>query len=171
MAMSFAVAGLRSSGRCYHTQPWMRRQNLPGLLAALGGRAFYDRVTSFPKSASPLHWPKRMPRTPARSCPLLGQVLTSALPDESEIERRGGLFQREKPIRKVTVTLGDHIYTLEDLGRGPLAAARAKVVRGITLKTEPMPVEDWLADLSAEISRPAPHQNEKAFFALKNLLD
>ncbi len=102
--------------------------------------------------------------------PLLGQVLTSALPEECEIERRGGLFQREKPIRKVTVALGDQIYTLEDLGRGPLAATRAKIVRGITLKTEPLPVEDWLADLSAEISARAT-QNEKAFFALKNLLD
>ena len=102
--------------------------------------------------------------------PLLAIVLTSALPDETEVERKGGLFQREKPVRKVIVTLGDHIYSLEDLGRGPLAAHRAKVVRGITLKTEPMPTEDWLADLSAEIATRA-HQSEKAFFALKNLLD
>lgn len=102
--------------------------------------------------------------------PLLAQVLTSALPDETQVERRGGLFQREKPIRKVTVVLGDSIYTLEDLGRGPLAAQRAKVVRGITLKTEAVPVEDWLADLSAHVATRA-QQNEKAFFALKNLLD
>lgn len=102
--------------------------------------------------------------------PLLAQVLTSALPDESQVERRGGLFQREKPIRKVTVTLGDSIYTLEDLGRGPLAARLAKVVRGITLKTEVVAVEDWLADLSAHVASRA-QQNEKAFFALKNLLD
>ena len=102
--------------------------------------------------------------------PLLAQVLTSALPDETEVERRGGLFQREKPIRKVTVTLGDLTYTLEDLGRGPLSAREAKVVRGITLKTEQVPVEDWLADLSAHVASRA-QQNEKAFFALKNLLD
>jgi len=102
--------------------------------------------------------------------PLLGQVLTSALPDETVVERRGGLFQREKPIRKVLVTLGDSIYTLEDLGRGPLSATLAKVVRGITLKTEAVPVEDWLADLSAHVAARA-QQNEKAFFALKNLLD
>lgn len=102
--------------------------------------------------------------------PLLAQVLTSALPDETVVERKGGLFQREKPIRKVTVTLGDTIYTLEDLGRGPLSAQRAKVVRGITLKTEAVPVEDWLADLSAHVAVRA-QQNEKAFFALKNLLD
>lgn len=102
--------------------------------------------------------------------PLLAQVLTSALPDESQVERRGGLFQREKPIRKVTVTLGDSIYTLEDYGHGPLAAQRTKVVRGIRLKTDIVPVEEWLADLSAQIAARA-QQNEKAFFALKNLLD
>lgn len=102
--------------------------------------------------------------------PLLAVVLTGAMSEETVVERKGGLFQREKPVRKVVVTLGDHIYSLEDLGRGPLAAHRAKVVRGITLKTEPMPTEEWLAALSAEIAARA-SQNEKAFFALKTLLD
>lgn len=101
--------------------------------------------------------------------PLLAIVLSGALPEETTIERKGGLFQREKPVRKVTVTLGDNIYSLEDLGRGPLAAHRAKVVRGITLKTEPLLVEDWLAELSAEIAARA-KQNEKAFFALRSVL-
>ena len=101
--------------------------------------------------------------------PLLAIVLTGTLPDETQIERKGGLFQKEKPIRKILVTLGDNIYALEDLGRGPLAASRVKVVRGITLKTEPLPTEKWLAELSAEISARAA-KNEKAFFALKNLL-
>lgn len=101
--------------------------------------------------------------------PLLSAVLTASLPEETSIERRGGLFQKEKPVRKVSVTLGDTIYTLEDTGRGPLAAHRIKVVRGIVLKTEPMPVEDWLAELSEAISARA-QRNEKAFFALKGLL-
>ncbi len=102
--------------------------------------------------------------------PLLAIVLAGALPEETQIERKGGLFQREKPVRKVLVTLGDQIYTLEDLGRGPLSACRVKVVRGITLKTEAMPAEEWLAELSAEIGTRA-HQNEKAFFALRKLLE
>jgi hypothetical protein len=101
--------------------------------------------------------------------PLLAIALEGAMPEETQVERRGGLFQREKPVRKVSVTLGDQIYTLEDLGRGPLSAQRVKVVRGITLKTEPVPIEDWLADLSAGIAARA-RGNEKAFFALKNLL-
>ena len=101
--------------------------------------------------------------------PLLAIVLSQSLPDETQVERKGGLFQREKPVRKVTVTMGDHIYSLEDLGRGPLAAHRAKVVRGITLKTEPLPAEEWLAELSAEIAARV-QQNERAFFALRSLL-
>lgn len=101
--------------------------------------------------------------------PLLASVLGASLPAETEIERKGGLFQKQKPIHKISVTLGDQIYTLEDAGRGPLAAQRVKVVRGITLKTEPMPVEDWLAELSAEITARA-GQSEKAYFALRDLL-
>ena len=102
--------------------------------------------------------------------PLLAIVLTGCMPEETQVERKGGLFQKEKPIRRILVTLGDNIYTLEDLGRGPLAASRVKVVRGITLKTDPLPTEDWLAELSGEISARAA-KNEKAFFALKNLLE
>ena len=102
--------------------------------------------------------------------PLLAVVLTGAMPDETLVERKGGLFQREKPVRKVSVTLGNLVYTLEDLGRGPLAACRVKVVRGIALKTEPMPAEIWLAELSAEIAERA-RRNEKAYFALRRLLE
>jgi len=102
--------------------------------------------------------------------PLLAIVLSGAMPEETQVERKGGLFQREKPVRKVSVTLGDQIYVLEDLGRGPLSATRIKVVRGITLKTQPMPPEEWLAELSAEIASRA-RQNEKAFFALRQLLE
>lgn len=102
--------------------------------------------------------------------PLLAVVLSGAMPDETTVERKGGLFQREKPVRKVSVTLGDFVYTLEDLSHGPLAACRVKVVRGIKLKTEPMPAEVWLAELSTEIAERA-RQNEKAFFALRRLLE
>jgi len=101
--------------------------------------------------------------------PLLAIVLQGALPDETTVERRGGVFVREKPVRKVSVALGDLTYTLEDTGRGPLAAHRVKVVRGITLKTEPLPVDLWLADLGAAIAERA-GQSERAFFALQALI-
>ncbi len=102
--------------------------------------------------------------------PLLAIVLEGALPEETTVERRGGVFARAKPVRKVSVTLSDMTYTLEDLGRGPLAAHRVKVVRGITLKTEPLPVDLWLADLGAAIAERA-GQSERAFFALQRLVE
>ena len=102
--------------------------------------------------------------------PLLAIVLSGAMPDETEVERRGGLFQKDKPVRKITVTLGDNIYALEDLGRGPLGASRVKIVRGIKLKTDSLPTEEWLAEVSAAVAARA-QKNEKAFFALKTLLD
>ena len=101
--------------------------------------------------------------------PLLAVVLESSFPQETTVERKGGLFQKQKPVRKLSVTFGDATYTLEDVGHGPLSAQRIKTVRGIKLKTEPMPVERWLADLSEEVMQRS-QRNEKAFYALKELL-
>jgi hypothetical protein len=101
--------------------------------------------------------------------PLLAGFLQSALPDATTVERKGGLFQKQKPITKIAVTFGENIYTLEDAGRGMPAAEKTKIVRGIRLKTETIPVEEWLTALSEEIGRHA-HRNEAAFFALRELL-
>jgi hypothetical protein len=81
---------------------------------------------------------------------LLAAMLGSALPEEAEIVKRGGLFSK-KTIAKVVVTFGENRYTLEDPGRGPLLAWRTRIVRGIALKTESVPVETWLAELSANL--------------------
>lgn len=101
--------------------------------------------------------------------PLLGGFLEAGLPDVTTIERRGGLFQKQKPISKITIALGDTIYTLEDIGRGMLAAQRTKIVRGIRLKTEDVGIEEWLAAISDQVALHA-RRNEAAFFALKELL-
>jgi hypothetical protein len=76
----------------------------------------------------------------------LAQMLENALPDETQVGRRGGLFGG-KQVQRVVVSLGDNRYTLEHLGRGALRATRTHVVRGIALKTEEFPVEEWLAEV------------------------
>jgi hypothetical protein len=81
---------------------------------------------------------------------LLATMLDSALPEEAEVVKRGGLFSK-KTVAKVIVNFGDYRYTLEDPGRGPLQAWRTRIVRGIALKTESVPVESWLAELSANL--------------------
>lgn len=77
---------------------------------------------------------------------LLAGMLDGVLPNETEVRRRGGLFSR-KTVQSLRVHLGDFAYSLEDPGRGPLRAARVRIVRGIALKTEELPVEEWLDTL------------------------
>ena len=81
---------------------------------------------------------------------LLARMLEGALPGEVEIGRKGGLFSK-KTVQRVSVLIGENDYSLEDPGRGPLSATRKRIVRGIALKTEAIPVEEWLAELGAAL--------------------
>ncbi len=54
-------------------------------------------------------------------------------------------------------------------GRGPLQASRTRIVRGIALKTESIPVEDWLDELSANLDERV-RTNSTARAALERLI-
>lgn len=81
---------------------------------------------------------------------MLATMLDTALPEEAEIVKRGGFFST-KTVAKVILTFGERRYTLEDPGRGSLLATRTRVVRGIALKTESISMEEWLAELGANL--------------------
>jgi hypothetical protein len=85
---------------------------------------------------------------------LFAKTMEAALPGQTEIGRQGGLFSK-KTIQRVTVTLGENRYSLEDTGRGLLRATRTHIVRGIALKTEETPVEDWIRDLGEALDAQA----------------
>src|SRR5947209_6467102 len=99
----------------------------------------------------------------------LAQMLENALADATEITRRGGLFSK-KTVQSVTVTFGENRYTLEDRGRGPLHAVRTHVVRGIALKSEEIPVQEWLEELSLLLEQQA-RTSQAAREALARLVD
>lgn len=96
----------------------------------------------------------------------LANLLKSAMPDETEIRTRG-LFK--KTVEGVVLDLGERRYVIEDPGRGPLAASRVQVVRGIALKTESISVEECLAELEATLTIRA-GENAKARAALGQML-
>ena len=48
------------------------------------------------------------------------------------------------------MTLGDQVYVLEN-DDGHVACRRRTLVRGIALKTEEMPLEAWIDDLSRRL--------------------
>lgn len=80
----------------------------------------------------------------------LANMLESAFPNETIVVRKGGLFSK-KSIAKIKARFGEYTYNLEDTGRGPLVASQTKIVRGIALKTEEIPVESWMEILGEEL--------------------
>src|SRR5271156_5764353 len=68
---------------------------------------------------------------------LLAKTLSTALPDETALQTKGFL---KKAVVGVQVSLGDYRYCFEKPDHGPVLAKKTKIVRGIALKTEEIPV-------------------------------
>ncbi len=82
---------------------------------------------------------------------MLASMLESTLPGETQVERRGGLLSA-KSVAKLRVHFGDYLYALEAPRHGPLLASRSKVVRGISLKTDTLSINEWLEEIGAQLS-------------------
>ncbi len=87
----------------------------------------------------------------------LAVKLEGSLPDYTMVSRQGSIFSRERTVKEVIVSLADHQYRIGRGRQGPLVAVRAHVVRGIVLKTEQIPVDQWIEELSEALSRLAGH--------------
>lgn len=82
----------------------------------------------------------------------LATKLSGALPQRTQIERAGGLFSRAHPVHRLTVRLGEWEYALVAEPGGALEASRTHAVRGITLKSEPLSLDQWITELSADLA-------------------
>jgi hypothetical protein len=82
-----------------------------------------------------------------------------ALPGHTSVERSRGLFVKNPRVQKLELTFHDKSYLLEFTGGG-IQTFRATVVRGIRLKTEPLPTSAWLQGLSEEVTAMAAQQDE-----------
>lgn len=81
----------------------------------------------------------------ARFLVLLVKSLEESFPQETRVLRKGFLT---KTIVGAEIDLADLRYRIEDQGHGRLTATRAKIVRGINLKTEELPVSKWLQEIA-----------------------
>lgn len=100
----------------------------------------------------------------------LAVKLEGALPNQAVVDRRGdGLFSREKRVHRIEVHMGDMSYVLT-FERGRVETSRARAVRGIVLKTEVVPLDAWVDDLSRELAEQA-QTSEQARLALEQLLN
>ncbi|HEV2592015.1 MAG TPA: hypothetical protein VGU02_08980 [Gaiellaceae bacterium] len=101
--------------------------------------------------------------------PVLADKLESALPGRVRVERRrAGFLSGAKVVSRVECGLGDRQYRLEQSG-GSWHASKSTVVRGVALKSETLPVEQWLDALLADL-RVEAQSSEESSRALGRLL-
>jgi hypothetical protein len=87
----------------------------------------------------------------------LATKLAGSLPNQTTVIRQSSIFSREHPVREITVLMGDYQYRIGREKQGPIVTQRAKMVRGIVLKTEQIPVEQWINELAGALAEEAAH--------------
>lgn len=100
---------------------------------------------------------------------VLAGKLSGALPTQTDVRYAGGgLLGGPKRVAQIAVTLGDMRYELSQGKRGP-TCRRARIVRGIAIKTEELELVAWIDELSRELTAEA-QRGEQARIALARLL-
>jgi hypothetical protein len=99
----------------------------------------------------------------------LATKLAGALPHQTTVTRQNKLFAREHPIREIVVTLGEYQYRILHEQPKPPVTLRAKVVRGIVLKTDQLSMNQWIDELAVDLAHEA-MQSAQARVALERFL-
>jgi hypothetical protein len=99
----------------------------------------------------------------------LATKLSGSLPDQTQVMRQSGLFSREHPVREIVIMLGDYQYRIIRERQGFPITSRAKAVRGIVLKTDVIPMEQWIAELATSLAQIS-MQSEQSRAALERFL-
>ena len=81
----------------------------------------------------------------------LAHKLEIALPAQTTVRRRAKrLLSREKVVEAIEVQLGDHRYALRIHGHR-VEASRGKSVRNVTIRNEPLELDDWVRALAGDL--------------------
>ena len=96
----------------------------------------------------------------------LATKLEGAFPNRVEVERSGRFAG--KRVRRLVIVLGDNRYELDHDG-GHVSCRRRKVVGGIALKNEELPLDEWIDHLSRALVDEA-DRTERGRVALERLL-
>jgi hypothetical protein len=99
----------------------------------------------------------------------LATKLAGALPNQTEVIRHHGLFSRDHSVEQIAISLGDAQYRIARDRRNILSTSRAKIVRGIVLKTDEISMDQWIQELATNLSQEAA-RSEGARIALERFL-
>ena len=96
--------------------------------------------------------------------------LETALPTQTRVQRRAKkLLSRDKVVRAIEVDAGENRYALTVADHGALQTTRSAAVRGIVLKNDPLPLDEWIDALARDIAEQA-RASEQGRQALERLL-
>jgi hypothetical protein len=83
----------------------------------------------------------------------LAAKLGGALPVQTRVERaRDGLFSSSTHVARISVELGGWRYQLASGKRGGLEASRARIVRGVAIKSEPCDLDAWIEAMARDLA-------------------
>ena len=99
---------------------------------------------------------------------VLAGKLSDSMPGAVQLEREGGMFKKDHPVKRITVTAGDDVLEAE-LKQGAITAQHAHAVRGIRLRTEQLGFDEWLRRLVEVLSKQS-QSNAAASAALRSLV-
>jgi hypothetical protein len=100
---------------------------------------------------------------------VLAVKLEQALPHRTRVRRRASaLFSKRKRVELIEVAVGEEEYLL-GCQRGAVEARRATRVRGIVLRSEAVPLDQWIDGLARAIAAEA-RDSEQGRRALERLL-
>lgn len=104
------------------------------------------------------------------SVEVLAGSLEQALPGIASVERHkvGGFRSKRREVRRISVELGEEHFELTRDGQS-MRCTRNRVVRGIALSHDELPLAEWVAALVAGVSRRA-EISESNRTALEGLL-
>ena len=99
---------------------------------------------------------------------VLAGKLSDSMPGAVQLERVGGMFKKDHPVKRITVDAGDDVLEAE-LRQGSITAQHAHAVRGIRLRTEQLGFDEWLRRLVEVLSKQS-QNNAAASAALRSLV-
>jgi hypothetical protein len=92
--------------------------------------------------------------------------LEESFPGRCRVRRAG--FRGKGSVRQISIELGDSRFELMH-DNGAVTTRRSSVVRGITLKSEELGLDEWIDSLTADVIAEA-NRGERGRLALERLL-
>ncbi len=126
-----------------------------------------DQPLMFETLAASLQLDRKEARSLVES---LATMLQGALPDQVTVTRGGWMLSKDKPIEELLIKFDEmHYQTVKQKGGISYSAKALKIVRGISLKSTELELDDCVSKIVEELTRMA-ERNSRMRIALNKFI-